>query len=389
MAIIILLLIPDPEKFDGWFAAFERKLDILQATHYVTDFWAFGSGRGSFETVFPVYQVNQVRGTFSHAENIVFQLLVECGVVIAVMIVGWASYLMTRLGTKLEFGAHPLHSSLRIALLLITLQQLADFGLESLGLMLPFAVLLGRLMRSEGPPTIRISPWVIRSWAILPIIVVALHGGTPTNPISNQNLSVFNECLSLKQTLTKVDELSRAAPSDYLIFENALHNVIRCHPQEWHKSVQLAKKAQHRAPNRGETRLLTGQLFAHHNYLSQAAVEFKAAIELSPWLWNEARVPVHTYLRKAPSLLFAAVGERAQHRSAMLGYLIGNQDYPVALSFLDQWLLAGMEPNEYNTRKALICVRTRNIECLNNLYARSGISHPERVFIINGWLFEQ
>ena len=107
MAIIILLLIPDPEKFDGWFAAFERKLDILQATHYVTDFWAFGSGRGSFETVFPVYQVNQVRGTFSHAENIVFQLLVECGVVIAVMIVGWASYLMTRLGTKLEFGAHP------------------------------------------------------------------------------------------------------------------------------------------------------------------------------------------------------------------------------------------------------------------------------------------
>ena len=68
---------------------------------------AFGSGRGSFETVFPVYQVNQVRGTFSHAENIVFQLLVECGVVITVMIVGWANYLMTRLGTKLEFGAHP------------------------------------------------------------------------------------------------------------------------------------------------------------------------------------------------------------------------------------------------------------------------------------------
>ena len=115
-------------------------------------------------------------------------------------------------------------------------------------------------------------------------------------------------------------------------------------PSEWHKSVQLAKKAQHRAPNRGETRLLTAQLFAHHNYLSQAAVEFKAAIELSPWLWNEARVPVHTYLRKAPSLLFAAVGERAQHRSAMLGYLIGNQDYPVALSFWISGFSLGWNP---------------------------------------------
>ena len=344
----------------------------------------FGSGRGSFETVFPLYQLSQVRGTFSHAENIVFQLLSETGVVITVLVVIWALALIKNTSSRLELGNHPLHWTLALGLLALLGQQFADFGLESIGLGLPFAVILGRLLRSER--TLRVSKWTIRLWSMIPICLLTLNLGLPENPVAQHNMTSFRACTSVEQVVQHTRQMTRSVPSDYLVYENALHNLVRCHPDNWTESISFARKAQRRAPNRGETRLITGQLFAHHGYLAQAAVEFKASIHMSPWLWNEARLPIEAHLTKSPALLFSAVGERPDHRGGMLGFLIGTKQYDSAQAFLEQWLIHGLEANEYSSRKSIICVRTRSLACLNALPIEDGLANPQRDHIIKAWI---
>jgi hypothetical protein len=386
IGILILVLMPNPESIDSWSLAFERKLDILKSTQYLEDFWAFGSGRGSFETVFPLYQISQVRGTFSHAENIVFQFLSETGVVMTAVVVIWALALIKNVVTRLEFGNHPLHWSLGLGVLAILAQQFADFGLESVGLVLTFGVIVGRLLRSERDATLRVSNWWLRLYSIVPISILLLNFGLPENPVDKDTMASFQTCGSVEKVVEQTRRISQRVPSDYLVFENALHNLIRCHPDNWKESLAFAQQAQRRAPNRGETRLVTAQLFAHHGYLGQASVEFKASIHLSPWLWNEARVAMQAHLIKAPSLLFAAVGHRPEHRSAMLGFLIGTKQYEVAGSFLEQWLIHGLDLNEYSSRKTIICVRTRNVPCLKSLTIKDGLRNPQRAYIVQAWL---
>ena len=47
-----------------------------------------GIGRGAFASVYPVYKTLEARVTFTHAENEVFQTLIECGWPVGLVVLG-------------------------------------------------------------------------------------------------------------------------------------------------------------------------------------------------------------------------------------------------------------------------------------------------------------
>ena len=85
-----LMFLPQVDNAEEWSAALGRKLQVWQATNYLQDYWFAGSGRGTFEVVYPIYQAESIQGTVTHAENIVFQLLGETGLFVGLLVMVWA-----------------------------------------------------------------------------------------------------------------------------------------------------------------------------------------------------------------------------------------------------------------------------------------------------------
>jgi Flp pilus assembly protein TadD len=111
----------------------------------------FGIGRGAFERVYPT--VRSIEGglpvRFSFAENEPLQLLVETGWLGFAAIVAGA-VLMIR--TIYRHGRHDrIELALVCGLLAVFTHNLVDFGLETLGLLLPTAAVAGMMMgRTKG-----------------------------------------------------------------------------------------------------------------------------------------------------------------------------------------------------------------------------------------------
>ena len=111
----------------------------------------FGIGRGVFQRVFPVYRT--IKGTmavrFEFIENEPLQYLVETGWLgfLALMII---SALVAREWIRGR-RADPVEAALVAALVAVLVHNLFDFGLETLGIQIPFAAVLGTLLgRSSG-----------------------------------------------------------------------------------------------------------------------------------------------------------------------------------------------------------------------------------------------
>jgi tetratricopeptide (TPR) repeat protein len=113
-----------------------------------------GIGGGAFDRVYPVYRtlITSHPTRFTHAENQPFQFLIEYG---------WPGFIVAVVASALTFSSlRPRHmptSSLAIlaALMAVVVHNLVDFGIELLGVSLPFFALLGSLAgreRRAGPP---------------------------------------------------------------------------------------------------------------------------------------------------------------------------------------------------------------------------------------------
>ena len=111
----------------------------------------FGIGRGAFERVYPT--VRSIEGgfpvRFSYAENEPLQLLVESG---------WVGFLAIVAGVVLVIRVIKRHGrrdrielALICGLLAVFIHNLVDFGLETLGVLLPAAAVAGTLLgRTKG-----------------------------------------------------------------------------------------------------------------------------------------------------------------------------------------------------------------------------------------------
>ncbi len=144
-------------RFEGdktGYLAGDRWAYVISIWQAALAFWPFGSGLGSYASVFPAFHPPGVRAFIEHAHNDYVELLMECGLLAVALatlalalIVRQAAALVRRARrTGLDAGGL-MQASCGIGLLAVLLHSWVDFNLRSPANAMLAAFLLGVLLR--------------------------------------------------------------------------------------------------------------------------------------------------------------------------------------------------------------------------------------------------
>ena len=109
-----------------------------------------GIGFGAFGRVYPVYQTLRSPAWFEFVENQPIGILVEAGIAGALLLLGILVLVARRLWR--EARRDRVEASLVAGLVAVLAHNLVDFGLETLGVLLPFCALLGAIFGRQATP---------------------------------------------------------------------------------------------------------------------------------------------------------------------------------------------------------------------------------------------
>ncbi len=141
----------DRFKTDG--VSSNIRLQLWRQGFHVFAVHPFGIGRGAFDRVFPIYRSIRIAFPlrFAFVENEPLQLLIDCGwfflllIAAAIALTTWQIF---RRGRRDKIEA-----ALVAGLFAVLVHNTVDFGLETLGILLPFTAVLGTVLgrpRSAG-----------------------------------------------------------------------------------------------------------------------------------------------------------------------------------------------------------------------------------------------
>ncbi len=174
----------------------------------------FGIGRGAFDRVYPIYRTIKTNFPvrFAFVENELLQMLIDGGWIaffLSAAAVGWGVWQIAVRGRRDRIEA-----ALVAALFAVMLQNCVDFGLETTGILLPFAAILGTTLGRLRPEDEREPRW--RGWPLAVVTCAALLvGGISVAHASNDD---FDAVLRRNPNPNKVQVLERAQrihPTDY------------------------------------------------------------------------------------------------------------------------------------------------------------------------------
>jgi hypothetical protein len=193
----------------------DMRLRLWRDSLHVLAAHPLGIGRGAFETVFPVYRElkSGYSVRFAYVENEPLQLLIDSGWPMFALFgvaLGVAFVQLLRRGRR-----DPVEAALAAGLAAVTVHSFVDFGLETLGVLLPFtavlAVLLGRLrdpaQRSAARPAFGLA-----AFAALAAIIGALSTAHASNDNIDAALKASTEVGATKRLLARAQATH---PLDY------------------------------------------------------------------------------------------------------------------------------------------------------------------------------
>ena len=174
-----------------------------------------GIGRGAFDRVFPVYQTLKTSFVirFSFVENHALQLLIDGGWVWFALLaaaLGYVVWQIVRRGRRDKTEA-----ALIAGLSAVAVHSVVDFGLETLGVLLPFmavlATVLGRMRPADAAPPSGKS-W----WAVAVACAALLIGIGATAHASNDDFDALLKRAYTPDSRRQVlERAQRAHPIDY------------------------------------------------------------------------------------------------------------------------------------------------------------------------------
>lgn len=136
--------------------AAQSRADILSTTsHAIRDFMPFGSGLGSFQSVYPLYErPEQVTDTYVvHAHNDYAELTLElgvAGVLLILLLLAWWAVSIWRVWRTEEAG--PLARAAAIASAAVLVHSLVDFPLRTAAIAACFGMCVALLSDSRAVP---------------------------------------------------------------------------------------------------------------------------------------------------------------------------------------------------------------------------------------------
>ncbi|HVV51789.1 MAG TPA: O-antigen ligase family protein [Polyangia bacterium] len=284
-----------------------------------------GIGRGAFSRVFPIYRTLKVPFPlrFAFLENQPLQILVDCGwlfsllIGAALVVVAWK---IVRHGRR-----DKVEMALICGLVAVLLQSVVDFGLETLGVLLPFAACLGTVLgrlhdRSEG------ISWTSKaSWALPALAASALVFGIAST--AHPSFDNFDALLKQRRPPEAQLELLHRAeavhPLDYFYaLEESRFDPLRGPPGAGSPRLHALNRAMRLCPACEAVHVAAARSLWHMGLRPQALLEWRLAIDLQPSLFSATLGELYASGAK-PEELAAVAASRADHLLELVTFLRG------------------------------------------------------------------
>ncbi len=356
-----------------WSSALDERAEEVSvgmwasASKMAADFWATGSGRGSFANVFPVFRDLQVGGLASHPENIGLQLATEWGAIVAIIVllvavVGWF-HAFTGIGRKVD----PVHWGLVAGLAAVGAQQFFDFGFESVSLSLPvaaaFGIVLAGCERRIGPlgkPTRHVA-------AVVLLAALALGGAVAwKGPDALAAHPDSTRAAVEKASSEALTEVARAAavayPADHRVALTTARQLVTHRTGSLRDVMRWINRALFLYPAGGRTHLFAARVLHSAGMRSQSATEFRLAMQLQPW---RERPLVGEVARRFddPDRLARSITRRPRTRLWLGNTLLADRRYELAQSTMDRILETQPNDVEAHLIRARACLKLRADPC--------------------------
>jgi tetratricopeptide (TPR) repeat protein len=247
-----------------------------------------GIGRGAFERVYPIYRTikNWYPVTYAYVESHPLQLLIDSGWLLFGLIV--ASLMLVVLEIVRRGRRDTIEAALLAGLFAITAHSFVDFGLETLGVLLPFVAILGTVMGRSAGADDSASPNKVAPWlATLACAGLVFGAVAVAHPSDDDFDKLLKEAHGTEQVRAVLRRAQAVHPTDYF-FALAFAKTEPLRPSGG-KSPRL------HALNRA-LRLCPGCEFVHVEVArslwslglhAQALVEWRMAAEIEPYMFPQ------------------------------------------------------------------------------------------------------
>jgi tetratricopeptide (TPR) repeat protein len=276
------------ELFDTDLSKFAVLLDVLKM---LPAYGILGSGRGSFESVYPQFRQTVGHLTITHPENIVAQWIVEWG-----LPVGGAALVIVVLALRptAALARSKAAAGAWAALATVAAQSMADLGSEIPGLMLSVTVCGAIVVAGSAGLAPR---WRVERWSRSPsqvavvtagISLLALIGGWRAlgHHVVEDRRQLYDAAIIRALPVEQVHAMARGAMSrhpaePYLPFAVA----IRATRARDDNPIPWLGATMERARVYGPAHLLLARVLAARSP-SQARLEYRLAMDQAPEIWG-------------------------------------------------------------------------------------------------------
>jgi tetratricopeptide (TPR) repeat protein len=202
------------ERFAQNYAHSETRFSLWRDALKMVRIHPAGVGLGAFGRTYPVYQNLPATTWFQFPENQPLGILIESGIV-GLLLIGGACGWVVRDITK-HAPRDRVEASIAAGLVAVVGHNLTDFGLETLGVLLPFCAVLGALFGRQAVvpdnPAPRRSAMVFAATAVASAVLAMVLLSSP----STRDFDRLLGAPTTNTTRTTAHEASLAHPTDYL-----------------------------------------------------------------------------------------------------------------------------------------------------------------------------
>ena len=332
------------------------------------DFWLTGTGRGAFGSVFPVYRELQVSGGVSHPENIVLQFASEWGVtvtavLVVVAVVGWW-HAFTGIGRAVD----PVHWALTAGLAAVGLQQLVDFGFESVSLSFPVAAAFGVVLAG-----CKRRVWVLgqpspRAAIATLVCALALGGllawqGPSALAGHPRNVRLALQAASAEALPALAKTAAFDNPADHRVPLTTARQLVAKRTGRLRPVLRWINRALYLYPAAGHTHLFAARVLYRAGLRGQSATEYRLAMQAEPW--RERALVVEVAERfDDPGRLASTITRRPKTRRWLANTLVADGRTEIARTTMERVLEGTSNDAEAHLALGRACLRLRDADCV-------------------------
>ena len=345
------------ERFSGEGLGKNTRLQLWRDSLHVIRAHPLGIGRGTFDRVYPVYRTlhTSTATRFAFVENQPLQMLIDGGWPFLTAIVVGFGALVVHVARR---GRRDVTESALIAgIAAVLVHSCVDFGLETLGVLLPFVVVLGTLLGRMRSPPARNARF---KWPITALAGASLLIGIAS--VAHGSHDDFDQLLKRgTDRETKRELLERAQ---------------RLHPTDYFYALAYARLQPIKSPSGGPSPrfhalnralVLCPSCDVVHVEVArnlwslrlrrQALLEWRTAVDIQPRLLAPALGELFA-AGATPEELTAIASTKGERMIDVANFLTSVSRLDQALRVLDQAEAAGAAPDEVLVTRAIFALQT-------------------------------